>query len=314
MALDSVPWFVGGGAQHSPEVARLLAYAATGGATGIVTPGDLKVRSLATPGTSVRVAPGAAIVPNRGSGGAEQSYIARNATETTAAIAATGSSGGRSDLVVLRVEDPYMAGEPWQNPSNPAVGPYVFIRVIPNVGAGTTRMPAGQSGIPLARIDIPANTGTITDTMIVDLRTLAQPRQSRHLLFAGLGGNVTSTTTGSYSRWPNYAPQIRVPDWATHAEMIVNVNGALQYATQARVDGVLRGHIGSIIPGAVILDYDAPNDGVRHTISCAVGANVVALRGTLITLELQANMGRGSLTADGGTQCAFDISFSEQAV
>lgn len=93
------------------------------------------------------------------------------------AIAATGSAGGRSDLIVAQVEDPNMAGEPWQTPTNPAVGPYIFTRVIPNVPAGTTSLrPLGYSGrsaIVLARVDLPASTGTVTASMITDLRELA---------------------------------------------------------------------------------------------------------------------------------------------
>ena len=61
MSFDSVPWFVGGGALHSPEVARLLAHAATSGAAGVVTPADLAVSALPVPGASVRVAVGGAL-------------------------------------------------------------------------------------------------------------------------------------------------------------------------------------------------------------------------------------------------------------
>lgn len=183
MTWDSVPWFIGGGAQHSPEVARLLAYAATNGAEGVVSPGDLKVAPLDVPGASVRVLAGACLVPNRAAGGIAQTYVGRNPSQDVVAIGATGSGAGRSDLVVARVEDPFMAGEPWDDPADPITGPYIFTRVISNVPAGTTRLQdvpghAGESGIALARIDVPANTGAITTGMIKDLRKLAQARSS----------------------------------------------------------------------------------------------------------------------------------------
>src|SRR5690606_29700444 len=130
MTWDAVPWFVGGGAEHSPEVARLLAYAATGGAEGIVLPTDLRVAPLSAPGSGVRVLPGAAPVRTRASGGALQTYVARLPVANTVSISATGSGAGRSDLIVARIEDPYVAGTPYQEPENPASGPYVFTRVI----------------------------------------------------------------------------------------------------------------------------------------------------------------------------------------
>ena len=94
MAWDSTPWFVGGGAHHSPEVARVLAYAASSGAEGIVTPEALRVRPLAVPGTSVRIAPGACLIVNRYPGGAWQTYVGRNPVEHTVPITAAGAGGG----------------------------------------------------------------------------------------------------------------------------------------------------------------------------------------------------------------------------
>ncbi|WP_348240077.1 hypothetical protein, partial [Salmonella enterica] len=87
-----------------PEVARLLAYAATAGAKGIVTPGDIKVVPLDVPGSSVRVHAGACLIPSEAAGGAQQTYVGRNPSADTVSISATGSGSGRSDLIVARVE------------------------------------------------------------------------------------------------------------------------------------------------------------------------------------------------------------------
>ena len=82
MALDSTPWFVGGGAQHSPEVARSLAYASTNGAEGTCGISDLRVQAQSVPNGSVQVIPGAALLLNRYTGGVGQTYALRNATGT----------------------------------------------------------------------------------------------------------------------------------------------------------------------------------------------------------------------------------------
>jgi hypothetical protein len=235
MSWDSVPWFVGGGAEHSPEVARLLAYAALGAAEGVVTPGDLKVVPLAVPGGAVTVSSGAALILNRAAGGAAQTYVARNPTADTVAIAPTGSAAGRSDLIVAQIEDPYMAGEPWQAPADPKVGPYVFTRVIPNVPAGTTRLQdvpgyAGRSAVTLARVDLPASTGTVTAGLVTDLRALARPRSERQVVKGTLATNTTTLSTGSWQAFPsNPIPGIVVPSWATHA--VVRVDTTIRFVS-----------------------------------------------------------------------------------
>lgn len=249
MAMDPVPWFVGGGAQHSPEVARLLAYAATGGAEGIVSVGDLQVLPLSVPGQGVQVLPGAALIRQRGSDDTGQTYVARNASATTVSVTPTGSSGGRSDLVVVQVEDPTVAGEPWQDPADPKVGPYVFIRVIPNVPAGTTRLQdvsgySTRSAVTLARIDYPASTGTVTAAMIKDLRKVARPRQltGKNMSFP-TGSNPMPT--GSYSGWPTgIGEQVDVPDWATKALVTANIGGIYAPVNSGVTAAGLRTYVG----------------------------------------------------------------------
>lgn len=232
---DSVPWFVGGGAQHSPEVARLLAYAATSGAEGIVAPEDLKVAPLDVPGGAVRVLPGAALVLNRAAGGGQQTYVARLPEADQVEIASTGSSGGRSDLIVAQIEDPFLPGEPWPEPDDPTVGPYVGTEVIPNVPAGTTRLQdvpgyEGRSAITLARVDLPSSTGTVTAGMITDLRKVAVPRERTEVRAMNVLGDdkyiitAESEPPNGGQTWPAQAEdigiEIDIPEWATVVKVI----------------------------------------------------------------------------------------------
>lgn len=319
MSWDSVPWFVGGGAEHSPEVARLLAYAATSGAEGVVSPGDLKVLPLNVPGSSVRVSLGAALIRNRAAGGTAQTYVARNPIEDVVAIAATGSGGGRSDLIVAQIEDPFMAGEPWQDPADPKVGPYIFTRVISNVPAGTTSLQGlsgyrGRSAVVLARIDLPASTGTVTAGMIVDLRKVALPRSSRALsLQAGTVAQLNATTEVSF---PQNRLAVAIPEWATRLTGVVTANGILQFgADEAMTTRVRLGS--SLYSAASVTDQDA-NAGDAQTRITLFGFTFDVppeMRGTTQQLTFWSRRlyagSTGRFASNLSTQIAFDVFFEE---
>lgn len=321
MSFDSVPFVIGGGAQHSPEVFRTLAYAALGGAEGVIGPTDLKVVPLATPGTSIRALPGAVGVLNRSTGGSQQSYAGRNPTEDVVAVAPTGSSGGRVDLVVARVEDPFMAGTPWAAPADPTLGPYIFTRIVPNVPAGTTRLQdipayAGQSAVTLARLDIPANTGTITAAMITDLRRMATPRNARTLdTFIGTGGDLTSSTEVI---WPSNATLVDVPPWATRLRGVVNVMGMVQSGGNVSAEFRVRiGSSGDYTVGATsVFDNDtAATTSERQALAFPIDIAIpTGKRGKPQPVAILARRaaGPGKLTARGGTTVSFDFYFTEE--
>jgi hypothetical protein len=322
MSWDSVPWFVGGGAEHSPEVARLLAYAATGGAEGIVVPGDLKVVPLAVPGGSVTVSSGAALILNRATGGTAQTYVARNPSADTVGIAPTGSAGGRSDLIVAQIEDPFMAGEPWQAPANPKAGPYVFTRVIPNVPAGTTRLQdvpgyTGRSAVTLARVDLPASTGTVTAAMITDLRALARPRQSSET-YADLGASRSTLSSTSYTTFPAYRPGVPVPTWATHMRVDVTI---AQLSAAGSATGNLTLSVQSstgtdaITGDEMAYNADASVTSTRFVhLATAYGA-ISGSRGKTVypTVKTKKNSG-ANVSYDTGSQIVYRVTFYERAV
>lgn len=334
MSWDSVPWFVGGGAQHSPEVARLVPYAATGGAEGIVNVGDLKVQALAVPGTSVRVLPGAALILARSVGGDSQTYLARNPTEDVVAISSTGSGSGRSDLIVAQIEDPFMAGEPWQDPTDPTVGPYVYTRVIPNVPAGTTRLQnvpgySGRTAVTLARVDIPASTATITAAMIKDLRKVARPRRERAMqVFFPQGvwrsGTAAEMSRSGYATWPitlAQRPYVDVPTWATRVDIICHMSGIIYARGSTSTDTAagVRTRLGYTLPASEngILVQDAEDAGGRYTYT-TIGTHAIdaATRGTTQPIDVQAvvSSGNGHWYADYQSSIVLDWEFSEGAV
>lgn len=221
MTLRGVPFWIGhGGAVHSPETMRLLAYVASGGAEGVINATDLPVTAQGSPNGTVAVGPGGAVLLNRSSGGASQSYVASNDASVNVTVPPTSGSA-RSDLLVLRVKDDQYS--PWSAPGDTVNGPYVDLFLVSNV-ANTVKtaseLSLGYTAIALARIDIPVSTTNITTAMIHDLRQIATPRTQVVTLTTNPGSveALTSTATDGVA-FPaaSAAWTVDVPSWASKA-------------------------------------------------------------------------------------------------
>lgn len=139
--------------------------ATNGGAHGVAGSGHLAVSQSGSPGMSVDVAAGLALIT--GTVSAEQGpYSFYNDAAVTLSIAAADSTNPRKDLVIAQVRDDdysgadadarltVVTGTPALSPSDPSLSSY------PNA-------------LVLARIDVPAGDVAITDGQITDLRTRA---------------------------------------------------------------------------------------------------------------------------------------------
>lgn len=332
-------WFFGGGAEHTPESARRLTYAATSGSEGVGGPSELKVRPLAVPGAGVRVSIGSALILSRYTGGEKQTYMGTAYQQVEVATTPTGSGGGRSDLIVFRVEDPHAAGTPWTLPAgaDPATEQYVYVRVISGVPGGTTRLqdvPGYQNdtAITLARIDFPASTGTVTTGMITDLRKVALPRERTLVRAFGLSGTgVTEilTNTSAYpagETWPDAAIAggalaVDVPAWATQVTAVLTVSG-VKVPGGGSAMGWFWTQIGqSVNPDKIITeptrwDVDEASAQHRTMLMTADTKSVPAgLRGTRQNVYPRANKTTGadakSYVADSGTTVTLTVVFRE---
>src|SRR5699024_11469005 len=130
-----------------------------------------------------------------------QSYAVRNDAEVEVSVTATGSSGGRSDLVVARVLDPQYEGQP---PADPDEFDYSMVEIIEGVSSSTTSardLNLNYPAIALARIDLPASTGTVEASHLTDLREMARPRSERHLFTYAL----TAEDDPAWLNWPTGA-------------------------------------------------------------------------------------------------------------
>ena len=217
MALDPVPWFIGGAAEHSAEAARNIAWNATQGRTGVATPTSLRVRALATAGGGVRISAGGAAIESTYAGASQQSYTVRNDASTTLDVSANTGTSTITRYVVVRVTDPQYAGSA---PSNPVVGPYTSFQVVSSLSSIHPQL-------VLARLRIPPNTSTITSSMITDRRVLLSPRRSEVVHArprimadnsAGVNLTVRVSAGGEYFPGGNGSPNqfsVEIPEWAT---------------------------------------------------------------------------------------------------
>ena len=320
MAFDPTPWFVGGGAQHSPEVARALAFASTRGAEGVAGVGDLKVSAQSVPNGTVGVAPGGGLLLNRYAGGTGQTYSLRNATTTNVTVTPTGSSSGRTDLVIARVLDPQYEGAA---PTDPTNFQYAYPTIIQGVPSGTqtaSELSLGYPAVALAKITLPASTGTVTSGMITDLRKVAQPRRDRAMVTV-FPSTPQTMPTSSYGNWPvptGQRPVVSVPVWATRLDVVAHVSGVkfVQSGAADSVAGVITVFAAnnSAQNGIIIQDKEDSNGRYSYT---WIGTHIIdsSMRGTDQLLSIQAfrTAGSGIWTADYQTSVVIDWEFSEGA-
>jgi hypothetical protein len=320
MTWDGIPWFVEGTAA-SEETLRLIVEAAACGGEGVVGPADLLVTALAAPADAVQVAPGAMIAKRRASmGGDSQSYAARMATVEQVDIAPTGTDGGRTDLIIARVEDPF-GGETWPAPEDPTIGPYVFTRVISDVPPGTTSIldvDPDSTAITLARVDLPVSTSSITAGMVTDLRQMARPRSQtsrRYLPGAWPTPDDVGPITDVWEVFPLGATwSEKVPAWATHADVHVLVTGLL-HPDAVEASGQVRVSLGD--QHGVGMPYDATQAG---RLAVQAGHRFLidpADRGRVLDIDVEG-IGTtgftGVLRADAYTVLSLEVTYSQAPV
>lgn len=309
MSLFRVP-ILTDGANHSAQQFRMMVRDLARGAEGITEGDDLKVTQRSTPGAGVQVGDGSGVV--RGRVNANQGhYSVCNIGSTLVDIAATGGSV-RSDMVILRVEDPEYEGT-----LNPVTDEINYFEVISGVSSSATTIPDGRTGIPLARIDIPASTSTITSAYIVDIRQVANPRRDRLMETQSPSGTSTAITgTASTYTYFSTAPgwNIAIPAWASKVKIRVDIS-QIKYTTGTIVAGLRATFGDSLTLQSVPLD-DNQGSGVRRGMVAVADTLTIPddYRGTTQLLRPQVagvpgNL--GAITVDTSTTLIADIEFSE---
>lgn len=290
------------GALHPANLNRVLAYLSAGGREGVAAPGDCKVRPLATPGMGVRIDAGAVVYLNRSSNTRNQAYVADGGAQSTLDIKPTGSTK-RSDLIVVRAKDPQFS--PWTKPA-PANAPtfqYVEPIVIENVPESTTtfaQLNLGYSGYAFARIDLPPNTTTaVQESMIKNLRYLANAGQSSDVVMAMMSNGQNVTNDWTFADWPvGLDTRVWVPYWATHFGLVTTISG---FGIVGDALGSLRTFLGDVYGPPRDFDWNGSTvNGMRgHEIMYAHGS-CAHLAGTNALLKTQAHRNPNVSTPGSG--------------
>jgi hypothetical protein len=297
MAWEGVPWMVSGG-NHSAEVGRLLAYAATGGEEGVIGPTDCKVVASAIPDGNIHIQPGAVACLNRFPGGASQSYMVRNVGDEVKALTPQGSAGIRYDLIAIVVEDPQYPGQP--APVSVPNGPYTKTKVYENVPANTTtlaQVAPNQTGYALARVKFDASDGTVNTADITDLRDLLIPRVQT--VKKVLNAATTDSIPGSMDVAPPGASwAVYIPKWASKVQLEARWAG-LKFTDTSSGAGYAGGYarvsLGTLESATTqwIADATASNKPVTQAVIVGDTLDVTeVLRGT--TQNLQAKLHKSS--------------------
>ena len=336
MTFSNTAWAIDGALLGS-SLARRAEYAAVGGAQGVVQKNDLKVTELAVPGVGILIEAGVGLVNNDYQTNPNETYVVSNPSTHTipSGEMPAANPSAKSYIVAVVVGDPDFSqtGHPWMGSDDPPVGEeqsfnYVRPTLIEVANSPVKKLDVDYPALVLARIDIPASTTTITDSMITDLRQLARPRQSQEA-FVSPGGTWTNGSPryipagSSFADWgpQEYLPQVAVPEWATRAILMVSVNGVRFADTSVNVRGRVRAQLGSVTGPQTIFDFE--NDGssnVRRTnLMCAGEYDVSGVAGTTVNLKVEGFQDSPSsptnnqkLRLQNGSQMVFDVRFFEE--
>lgn len=308
------PWVISGVTEVPLDVARVMAYAATGGAEGVIGAADLEVRQLATAGGSIRVLGGAFVALNRYASGSSQSYIGYNVGEATVAVSPNTGSTTRYDLVYAHITDPGQSG------GGSTAAP-VETRIIQSgVTVNTTQLNqvagyANTAGYALARLAIPANTSAITQAMITDLRGVAQARRQTEVLVTNLTGATSNQASGTWNLFPNQATwDVTIPSWATRMSVVAQVQGIEITGTSGQgFAGKFRVKAASQLSPETEFNL-AITSGTKDTAGTLVAGDLPvtkATRGTSQVFRLEAikSSGAAELKANAGTVIVLQVTF-----
>lgn len=326
MTFNFAPWAVDG-ARTGAALARTATRASTGGRSGVVSPLDLRVLPLEVNGNGIRITSGSSVIVNGYQTDPDEAYVVSNpATHTVLPADMPAANPATSYyLVCVVVGDPFFdqSDHPYM-PSTPLTQAealdYEYVRVvIVPCSAGTTRFEDLGYNYPayaLARLEIPPNTTTITTSMIVDLRDLAQPRTSSEVL-VGQPVAATNLSATAFATWTDYQPTIKVPHWATHASVVLHISGALHVDPEAQ--GAIRVALGGVLVGPstsyAFDDSNSAGNAERVSLLAAASGRVDSVAGTSQTLVVQGYKDPtylGYLSTYAGQTHVFDVRFYER--
>lgn len=312
------------GVDHDPRGARGSAYLSTGPLNGIrPSPiGTGLVRATATPSNQVGVMPfgGALVVPGR-----FESYHVSSPSEVLVPIRATGSGGGRSDVVIWRIDDP--GGTLATIDAHEFSKPFVVENVsasITTIGQLRAAKNIDYPALWLARVTLPASTATVTNAMI-DASGRVQIGGQRHTETRDRAGDIGPKALNNRGgeAFPSIGGQhsFYIPEWATRMRVRAEWRSIL-YHHGVNTYGSAWVRIGGEALRTKSIPFDAPTttggsgsvvtDSWVLVDDLAIPAN---MRGTTQSFHLWAMLGSnaptGTITIRAQSQTMIETEFRE---
>lgn len=315
------------GYDYPAEYFRAQHFDATSGGNGVSSPAACKVVAQQAPDGTVLILPGGATAVSTYAGAENQSYQMTVFQPIAFEIPPTGSgSGGRHDLLVLRVSDPqygdYPPGAPRRELTAEEAAEYDFW--YPHLIQGTNANPnLDYPHVRLAHIRRNPNTTVVTDDDIVDIRKLAAPKTWLHMRANNLNmADAQSLHTGT-SVWPTEATHtVRIPEFATRVQ-IHAAWGTVHTHRQASDHGPASGQVtvALVLPGDSTITTQQstwrtdPGQGYNR-FSIVLGDNrpiPERFRGQEVRVELRGNKTYGpNVYMDGDSSWTVQLYFEQE--
>ena len=337
------PYVIDARARHDADVLRAVADLASEGQEGVRGPTHLAVKALATPAGAITVAPGVYSVRNTAVGASFENYIGKVRENELVEVSPTDSSGPRTDLVILIIQNPYVAGTgQWPEPSSPEQGPYAFIRVRENVNPNTQTVKAidpAWTAITLARITRPANTGIVTQAHITDLRSMIDLTIERIVIVNNPPPDpppiaqqvwTESTPIGNNNQlpktqtaWTNFPDQaswkVPVPSWALGMDVLGLLNPTVKDDVYGEFRLLVDGQPTNAVPVEFNVNFPSGIGDIREMFM--VGGTVLlpaSVRGREVNMRFQARMTGnphpGRVVCEPGARVFFQLNFKRFTV
>lgn len=332
------PIMIDANARHEADTFRALAELASEGQEGVRGPTHLAVKALLTPSAAVQVMPGLYSIKSTAAGASFENYVGVVKVAETVEISPTDSSGPRTDLVVLRIQNPYVSGTgTWEEPASPADGPYAKIHIEQGVGANTQTVRsvnASWTAITLARITRPASTGIVTQAHITDLRSMIDLTIERIVVINNpppdpppvaqqvwtestpiSNNNQLPATQTNWTNFPDQASwQVPVPSWALGMDVMGFLNPTVSNDVYGQFRILVDNQPTNAVPVEFNVNFPSGIGDIREIFM--LGGTVLlpaSVRGRVVNMRLQARMldafHPGKLICEQGTRVNLQLNF-----
>jgi hypothetical protein len=286
----------------------VLGYMGTEGQQGVLDSGHCAVKALGTPGAFVTIDPGVFSILNKASGGSYEAYLDKIDSQITVPVSPTPAAT-RTDLVILRVENPYAGGVgtgTWPIPADPVNGPYWSARVIegvtPTYITNVTEWNATWTALTLARIRR-TNSSIVQAADIVDLRSLVSyprltivnnpapeaPPTAQQIFTSSKEFGTVTTLAKSVTTFTDYPSggwfDVPIPSWAT----AVDINGLFTPQFDGSIWAEARLSFGGNAGPSTFADENPPGSPWQRLAWPLLGSYTVPSnqRGTVVRVQLQ---------------------------